>query len=272
MMTPDEGYFFGIGAFETVAVEEGKPVLLTEHYARLFRAMDFFHIRISADELKEKVADALAEPDMKTGRRVLKITVSQKNLLVTTRKNTYCEQDYQRGFITDFSTVRRNETSPFTYHKTLNYGDCLMEKRLARSRNIDEPVFLNTKGTIAEGASTNVFFVKNSRLFTPPVSCGLLPGIMRSYICENNDVQETELYPEDIAQFEEMFLTNSLLGVMPVVSLGEHRFLSHNTGHRLLTKYREFILKEDELTANFSQRRSGEPSRRVSVGDGFHLS
>lgn len=240
MLTADNGYFFGIGAFETIAVEEGKTILLKEHYARLFRAMDFFGLKISADELDEKVGRALEAPDMKKGRKVLKITASEKNLLVTTRENTYCESDYQKGFTTDFSRVRRNETSPFTYHKTLNYGDCLMEKHLANDRNIQEPVFLNMKGRIAEGATTNVFFVKNNRICTPSVSSGILPGIMRSYICTISRVQETELYPEELEQFEEMFLTNSLLGVMPVVSLGDHLFPSRDMGDQLLTKYRNF--------------------------------
>lgn len=238
MLEPDEGYYFGFGAFETVAVEAGRPVLLKEHYARLLRAMAFFHIKISMDELEEKVGNALAAPEMKIGRRVLKIAASEKNLLVTARKNAYSERDYERGFKTDFSLVRRNETSPLTYHKTLNYGDCLLEKRLAHSRGIDEPIFLNTKGAVAEGATTNVFFVKDHKIYTPPVSSGILPGIMRAYICESNQVQEMELYPQELTQFEEMFLTNSLLGVMPVASLGGHRFLSRNLGYALLTKYR----------------------------------
>ncbi|MGM9640053.1 MAG: aminotransferase class IV, partial [Faecousia sp.] len=240
MLEPDEGYYFGLGAFETVAVEEGRPVMLKEHYARLFRAMEFFCIKISTDELEEKVGNALAAPGMKTGRWVLKIAASKKNILVTTRKNTYSECDYERGFTADFSHVRRNETSPLTYHKTLNYGDCLLEKRRAHCRGIDEPIFLNTKGAIAEGATTNVFFVKNDRIYTPTVSSGILPGIMRAYICESDRVQETELYPQELTQFEEMFLTNSLLGVMPVVSLGSHRFLSQNIGRGLLAKYRAF--------------------------------
>ncbi|MGN0399303.1 MAG: aminotransferase class IV [Blautia sp.] len=240
MLTPDEGYFFGMGAFETVAVEEGNPVLLKEHYERLFRAMDFFHLKLSEDELEEKVGKALEEPLMKIGRKVLKITVSEKNLLVTTRENIYGEKYYERGFTADYSCVRRNETSPFTYHKTLNYGDCLREKHLAHNRGIDEPVFLNTKDILAEGATTNVFFVKNGAIFTPSVECGILPGILREYICERNPVQETEIYPEEIEIYEEMFLTNSLLGIMPVVSLGSHCFSSRSVSQRLMEEYRKF--------------------------------
>ncbi len=243
MITPDQGYFFGIGAFETVAVEEGNPVLLKEHNERLFRAMEFFHLKLSADELEEKVGKALEDPFMKTGRKVLKITASEKNLLVTTRENIYEKKHYEKGFSTDFSCVRRNETSPFTYHKTLNYGDCLREKHLAHDRGVDEPVFLNTKGIIAEGATTNVFFVKNGDIFTPSVECGLLPGIMRAYICSRNHVWEKDIYPGEIDDFDEMFLTNSLLGVMPVSVMGRHRFLSRSVSHRLLKAYREFCRK-----------------------------
>lgn len=240
MITPDQGYFFGMGAFETVAVEEGNPIFLKEHYERLFRAMEFFHLKLSADELEEKVGKALGDPFMKTGRKVLKITASEKNLLITTRENIYEEKHYEKGFTADFSCVRRNETSPFTYHKTLNYGDCLREKNLAHDRGIDEPVFLNTKGIIAEGATTNVFFVKNKDIFTPSVECGLLPGIMRDYICGKNRVWEKDIYPEEIEEFEEMFLTNSLLGVMPVVVLGRYQFPSRSVSQSLLEIYKEF--------------------------------
>lgn len=237
MITPDQGYFFGIGAFETVAVEEGNPIFLKEHYERLFRTMEFLNLQLSTDELEDKVGKVLEEPFMNTGRKVLKITASEKNLLVTTRENTYDEKQYKKGFTADFSSVRRNETSPFTYHKTLNYGDCLREKHLSHERGMDEPVFLNTKGMIAEGATTNVFFVKNGDIFTPSVECGLLPGIMRDYICRENQVWEKDIYPEEIKEFEEMFLTNSLLGVMPVVTLGKYRFPSRAVGQRLLETY-----------------------------------
>lgn len=241
MILPDQGYFFGMGAFETVAVENGRPVFLKEHYERLFHAMEFLHLERSAEELEEKVGRALDDPFMQTGRKVLKITVSEKNLLVTTRENTYEEKHYRKGFTADFSCVRRNETSPFTYHKTLNYGDCLREKHLAHERGVDEPVFLNTRGIIAEGASSNVFFVKKGEIFTPSVECGLLPGIMRDYICRTNQVREIEVYPEETETFEEMFLTNSLLGVMPVAALGNHRFPSRAVGQRLLEAYRNTV-------------------------------
>lgn len=234
MFIPDDGYYFGIGAFETIAVENGMPQFLSQHYRRLLSALEFLNLTVDFHQIEEKVKLALTDKEMQKGRKVLKITVSEKNILVTTRNNNYQKCDYEKGFVTALSNVRRNETSPFTYHKTLNYGDCILEKRLAKEMGIQEPVFLNTKGQIAEGATTNVFFVKNQQLISPPVSCGMLPGIMREYLYSAYPIKEQIIMPEDIEKFDEMFLTNSLLGIMPVRKLESHFFPSMDMGRKLL--------------------------------------
>lgn len=221
-MELDEGYFFGLGCFETMAVEEGTPMLLEAHFARLERAMDFLEISRPMEEIREMVQKTLET--IGPGRRVLKLTVSRKNLLVTVRENHYTRQDYFQGMTAQISPVRRNETSPFTYHKTLNYGDCILEKRRAAKAGIGEPIFCNTQGEIAEGAVSNVFFIRDGKLYTPPISCGMLPGIARQWVMNHYPVQEQVIFPEEAGSFQEMFLTNSLMGVMPVTALGDVQF------------------------------------------------
>ena len=238
MLQEDEGYYFGLGAFETIAVEQGKPVFLEAHYARLQRALEFFHLSVEFEEIQKNVQRALAEKQMQTGRKVLKVAVSQKNITVSTRENKYQEKDYAEGFSASYAKVKRNETSPFTYHKTFNYGDCILEKRRAMAAGIQEPVFLNTRGEIAEGATSNVFFVKDGQIVAPPLSSGMLPGIMRQYLYENYEIQEQIILPEQVAEFQEMFLTNSLLGIMPVRQLEGFVFPGMEVGHMLLEEYR----------------------------------
>ena len=92
---------------------------------------------------------------------MLKIVASEENILFLTRENHYGPADYEKGFHLAYTKVRRNETSPLTYRKSLNYGDCILEKRAVRGSDIQEPVFLNTRGEIAEGATSNLFFVKD---------------------------------------------------------------------------------------------------------------
>ena len=119
-----------------------------------------------------------------------KILLTQENLMMRLRPNPYGPARYARGFRMDFSAVRRNETSPLTGHKTLNYGDCILEHRAAAAAGMDERIFLNTRGKLAEGTVSNLFLVSGGRIYTPALSCGLLPGVLRSYLLERYRVEE----------------------------------------------------------------------------------
>ena len=79
--------------------------------------------------------------------------------------------------------------------------------------------------------------MRNGKLYTPDLSCGLLPGILREYLCETENVEETVIYPEELGQYEECFVTNSLMGVMPVNQLGEWKSKSRKVTDQLLKKY-----------------------------------
>ena len=86
----------------------------------------------------------------------------------------------------DFSAVVRNDTSPLVGHKTMNYGDCILAHRAAAAAGMDERIFLNTRGQLAEGTVSNLFLVSGGRLYTPALSCGLLPGVLRDYLCRTS--------------------------------------------------------------------------------------
>lgn len=234
----DDGYQFGIGLFETIAVEEGNPLLLEEHLKRLRTSMEFLGLRQNL--AKEEIAAYLAAHPMAHG--VLKIMVSQENVIFTSRQNPYAKEQYQKGFSMDYSRVLRNETSPLVYHKTMNYGDCILEKRKAAASGLDELLFLNTKGEICEGTSTNVFFVKKECICTPKLSCGMLPGIMRGFVCSQRQVEEKIIYPSDVKEYGECFVTNSLMGIMPVTRIGETQFKKRDAADQLMREYRAQIL------------------------------
>lgn len=239
---PDDGLYFGIGVFETISVENNKCILLNEHLIRMSDSLKKLNIENSnynKSEILDKINLFLSENKMKHG--VLKITVTDKNILFSNRENPYTEADYSKGYLTNFSSVRRNESSVFTFIKSLNYGDNITEKRKAISNGIDEPIFLNSRNEICEGATTNVFFVKNRVLFTPRTECGLLEGVIRNYLINNYDVKQIFIKSEDLPDFDEMFLTNSLMGIMPVKKLGDHVFHENTVSHKILKEYLNFI-------------------------------
>ena len=204
-ITLDECFQFGLGAFETIGIEKGTPILLEKHLKRLERAADFLKLGdpavrgITAGRIEEYLEEQKKRPEVQKEFGGLE-PVSYTHLTLPTnsvyslRANHYTPENYEKGFIMDVSKVKRNETSPLVYHKTMNYGDCILEKRNATAAGMDERLFLNTKKQISEGTVSNVFFVRNGMIYTPKVSCGLLPGILREYLCDTEEVEETYIY------------------------------------------------------------------------------
>ncbi len=234
-ITLDEGYQFGLGLFETVSVENKRPLFLGWHLERLHQSLD--ELGISRLVTEAEIMHFLSSQN--ADHFALKIMVSEKNCIFTTRPNPYTPEMLERGFRLVYSSVYRNETSPLVYHKTMNYGDCILEKRRAASLGADEQIFLNSRGEICEGTATNIFFAKEGRLYTPAVSCGLLPGILRRFLKENFSVTECVLTRDEVAEMEECFVTNSLMGVMPVTSLEEKLFSGGPWTEECMAAYRK---------------------------------
>ena len=251
-ITLDECFQFGLGAFETIGIEQGIPILLEKHIKRVERAA--FFLKLGDPALGGNTAWCLDQylQQQKTRPEVqkefdglehcaLKLMLTKENAVYSLRANHYTPENYEKGFIMDVSKVKRNETSPLVYHKTMNYGDCILEKRNATAAGMDERLFLNTKKQISEGTVSNVFFVRNGMIYTPKVSCGLLPGILREYLCDTEEVEETYIYVQDLKWYEECFVTNSLMGIMPVRQIGGIRFEEDKVTRELMRRYRKMV-------------------------------
>ena len=256
-VTLDECFQFGLGAFETIGMEQGTPILLDKHLKRLERAADFLKLGSLSERgvTVQKIAEYLEEQKIRTEVQkefgnlehcALKIMLTKENVVYSLRANHYTPEKYEKGFFMDISEVKRNETSALVYHKTMNYGDCILEKRNATAAGMDERLFLNTKEQISEGTVSNVFFVRNGVICTPQVSCGLLPGILREYLCEKEEVEETDIYVQDLKWYQECFVTNSLMGIMPVRQIGGVRFEEEKVTKELMRKYQEMVRKTVE--------------------------
>ena len=245
----DEGYSFGLGLFETILLYNGKPVFLDEHLARINNSIE--NLALNIDKLeKNEVFQYLNNNKNTLEYEVLKIVLSEKNRLFLKREYTYTEKDYQRAFNLNISEVRRNESSIFTFHKTLNYGDNILEKRKSKKLGYDEPIFLNSKNQITEGATSNIFVVVGDKIYTPKLSCGLLNGIVRQYIISNYDVIESEIDLEFLNNADEIFLTNSLFGIIPVNNLEKKVFKSKEISKEIFSHYKKYI-KISELHSKF---------------------
>ncbi len=102
---------------------------------------------------------------------------------------------------------------PWLRFKTTN-RDLYDQTRAGLPSGIDEAIFLNERGEVCEGTITNIFADLGSGLVTPPVRCGLLPGILRQEMLETGACSEAVLALADIRQAHRLFVGNSLRGLI----------------------------------------------------------
>ncbi|MGL4451717.1 MAG: aminotransferase class IV [Sarcina sp.] len=228
----DTGYFFAKAIFETILVKN-KGIFLKEHILRLNNSLKKFNIN-QRIELRV-IEEFIVQKSLKDC--VLKIVVSEKNIVATTRKINYKNEDYIKGFKLSISGVKRNTTSILPYIKSTSYIENLLEREKALADNKNEVLFLNEYNNIAECSTSNIFFVKDKKIFTPNVSCGLLNGIIRSWIIENYEVIEGDFTLDDLFKADEVFITNSVIGIMKVIKLVDNIYINSQISEKIRNKY-----------------------------------
>ncbi|MES2569300.1 MAG: aminotransferase class IV [Verrucomicrobiota bacterium] len=113
---------------------------------------------------------------------------------------------------------------PFGGIKTGNYWMNLDVLQRAQKRGRDEALLFNERAELVSGCMANVFVVHGSRIRTPSTDCGARAGVIRGKVMERFPVEECSLFVQDVRNADEIFLTNSWIGVMPVASLREQSF------------------------------------------------
>lgn len=234
----DEGIIFGRGAFETILIKE-EPIFLKEHINRLNKAICILKIGESVDG--EEIFNKIKEAKIKN--KALKILVTEKNIILLEREITYKKEDYNSGFKLKLSNVIRNSTSTLTYVKSINYIENLIENQKAKEKGYNEVIFLNENGFVTEGSTSNIFMVKDNVIYTPKVQCGLLEGILRSFVISNFKVVEKEITLSELLESDEVFITNSLIGIMHVVSVEKNSYIKNNVTKKIILKYKKYIEK-----------------------------
>lgn len=233
----DNGFFFGEGLFETMLIHNGNVIFLKEHLERINKGLKILNINKEIDE--KEIVGAIKKLNCKSG--VLKLAVSDKNNIITVRDNNYNEDMYKRGFKLKLSELRRNKYSISTYLKSLNYLDNILEFRKCKKEGYDEVIFLNPDNDVTEGSISNIYFIKNNKIYTPALICGLLDGTIRKYILKNYSVAEGKFTMKDLMTADEIFVTNSIMGIMPVCEIENKFFEERSLTGNIIKNYRWYI-------------------------------
>lgn len=224
----DAGLRQGYGVFETMRGYDGDLFRLEDHLARMQAGAEFLGIEADMDKVKTAVFQTLKASALTEARVRPVITGGrdgQATVIVTAEiYQPPTEAAYRRGLSATIVSVRRSTATPVYRYKTLNQIENVLAAVEARSQNVDEAIMLNERGEVAETNRGNIFIVKDGVLLTPDLGAGILPGITRVTLLEiarklSIRIIEDRVTPEDLADADELFITSSMVEVMPLTSI-----------------------------------------------------
>ncbi len=239
----DRGFLYGDGIFETFRSYNGNPFKLNEHIERLRNSssklmIDFEYtnsdISKNINALIEKNSTQNAYIRITLSRGVggsgLGISDSHKPTLLIQAKpfTPYEDKLYKGGMTLTVSKSRRSTSCPISCHKTTNLLKSIMLKEEAKTKSAKEVVILNTDGFVAECVVSNIFIVNSRSVITPSLETNILPGITRRTvldICSENGIPANEEHftIEKLIKADEVFITNSLMEIMPVSIIDDYK-------------------------------------------------
>jgi branched-chain amino acid aminotransferase len=266
----NRGLLYGDGVFETLRAYRGHVFRLEQHLHRMHEGLQILEIesRWVANDIERAIYEIIKLNNLSDAS--LRISAFRgdgegpeppkglkASILISAKPfNNYRTEDYETGLHAYLVSMRRNSYSPLSRIKSLNYLDNILSRLEARKHNAQEALLLNTLGWVAEGATSNIFIIKDNMLFTPPVDAGILSGITRAAVLEiagalDLKIQEEAFSPEELVRADESFLTNSLMEIMPLVMLNERKIGSGTPGPltaELLQQYRKLVNEELHLS------------------------
>jgi branched-chain amino acid aminotransferase len=213
----DSALLQGHGIFETIGSWERRPRNMGRHYSRLKAGAERLRITCPDQAQFEHAVQQVVAGAAFADARIRATLLASGTFFVTAVPLTPPAAS-SRVVTVDYC---RNERGALVGVKSLSYSENALALADARAAGADEAIFGNTRGMACEGSCTNLFFVRDQRLHTPPLSSGCLPGTMRALVlelCQRNGivVLEHDTPLSALEQSEEIFLTSSLRGIQPV--------------------------------------------------------
>lgn len=234
----DTGLLYGAGLFETMKARNGQVFAVGDHLDRLLESAKVLEVAHSFEKhfLQDAVVQTLEANDLEEARVRLTLTngspdekgQARPTLFITAiAYQPYPDEYYTRGIRAALTECRQNPTDPMCGHKTTSYYNRLMILHKAHQKGCAEALWFTPDNYLAEGCVSNVFLVKEGTLRTPGLDTPVLPGIMRKHVLgiaqsEGIETEQTQLTIEDMLAADEMFVTNVIMGILPVSSFESH--------------------------------------------------
>ena len=258
----DHGFLYGMGIFETVRIYDRHPFLLDDHLVRLQKGLDEMGIRtiVRKEEITAIVQKLLRLNNLSNARVRI-------NYSAGIGKAGLPEDDYFDPILIVFISplseaancivekeavilkLRRNMPETGNRLKSHHFGNNIAAKmELQTTYPNAEGIFLTKDGFVAEGITSNVFWVKNKVIYTPGENTGILMGITRQWIIAaakkmGYEIQEGSFPLSELERAEEVFLTNSIQEIVAINKLIEIGVYQGAAGKITQALYQQYKLE-----------------------------
>lgn len=232
----DRGFLYGDSVYEVLRTSGGRLVDFERHLTRLQKSADSLALRApSPEEVRQAIAQTLASSG--NAESYLRIVVTRgagevgldtalagrPTLIVIAKPLVLPPQElYEGGVGVRLVNVQRTSAKAVDPSvKSGNYLNNILALAEARKAGDDEAIMCDQGGRIAEGSSSNVFWVSGGELHTPSLAVGLLAGITRGRVLElaraaDLPVREGSFEPDALRGASEAFITSSIRGILPI--------------------------------------------------------
>jgi branched-chain amino acid aminotransferase len=261
----DRGFLYGDSVFETIRTYGGRPFALEEHLERLERSARLVAIDmpVPRETLRRELLDAVAAAGNPESYVRLTVTRGSGELgldpglasgplrvVIVAPLEPPSAQAYEDGIAAvTYRTQRATDDTNAMGAKVGNYLVSVLAMREARAAHAAEALIVDGNGNVVEGATSNVFVVKDGRVLTPPDTAGILPGITRAKllaVCADESVQVElrSLSLEEVRKADELFVSSSIRELLPVVRVDGSAIAGGRPGpvtRHLLTSFRRKV-------------------------------
>ncbi|MBF0297953.1 MAG: aminotransferase class IV [Oligoflexia bacterium] len=268
----DRGLLFGDSIYEVLMAYDSVVFLLREHLDRLWNSAEglFMNIPISKNELSHEIIKTIKAAGNKISYIRLMITrgeasrfgldndfCSKGNFIIIVQKHSgHSSHYYSEGVTLGFADVIRNDVRALNPKiKSGNYLNNFLAYMSVKNKEKGayESIMLNSDGQVTECSTSNIWIIKNDKVFTPPTTVGILAGITRETILKlgkkiGMEIREENFGAKDVINADEAFISSTTRIIFPatkiVSDLRDQKIGSGVPGPmtmRLLAEYRKFI-------------------------------
>ncbi len=264
------GLHYASGVFEGERVYGGEIFKLTEHSQRLHESADMlgFKIPYSVAEIDKACRDVVralglsegyVRPIAWRGSEMMGVSAqaTRINLAIAAWDwGSYFDPAQRlKGIRLAMAHYRRPDprTAPAKSKATGLYMICTIEKHRAEAAGYADAMMCDWRGQVAEATGANIFFIKDGVIHTPTPDC-FLDGITRRTVIglarkRGYEVVERAIMPEELADFEQCFLTGTAAEVTPVSEIGPHKFQVGEMIENLMNDYMAVVRPPQAMAA-----------------------